>query len=557
MTFSLSKGSAIAWPLLNHSVYFAFIFYFLIASFPVAKGATVHQPALLHRVDSLINQHGYFAKARALLLPFIEADASEKAIDPDIYFRMTDIEIRSHNFKEAQYYLRRLANTEAYRTDPAFAYRVNSFKAYIYSYTGRHDQAIIIIEALIEDLKKRPQQSRRLSVAYNALGISMAELQMDKTEDCFLKSIAYGHQANTIVFASYNNLIDFYIETLNYKTASVYLDSLMSYSNESEQAIHIISAKTKQAYLFSKIGLGREAKNLMYEYWQLRKQYEVDYQISDMIFDSYVYHANGDLDSALFYAEPVLEYALQKKEMGLAEDCMHQLTKLYNETGQLERAIDIYQRLTVMQTTHNKINQIENISVHETPAQDQIELDSRLTFLQGWVCALLLCGGLATFFWYEGWLSMATKESPPPQEDLYLQLDIKNELLIKSKLARQQSIDFLTLLKTDIRQLCHDRNKLQKNINALIHRINDSIHFQSKWEEITLHFSERYPSFLPQLKAKYPKLTDTELRHCMFLKLHLTIDEIAQILNIETTSVSSARYRLKKKVDIERMMEWT
>ena len=41
----------------------------------------------------------------------------------------------------------------------------------------------------------------------------------------------------------------------------------------------------------------------------------------------------------------------------------------------------------------------------------------------------------------------------------------------------------------------------------------------------------------------------------MFLKLNLTIEEVARILNIESTSVSSARYRLKKKVDIDQLME--
>lgn len=37
----------------------------------------------------------------------------------------------------------------------------------------------------------------------------------------------------------------------------------------------------------------------------------------------------------------------------------------------------------------------------------------------------------------------------------------------------------------------------------------------------------------------------------MFLKLNPTIEEVAEILNIEIAIVRSARYRLKKKINFE------
>jgi DNA-binding CsgD family transcriptional regulator len=47
------------------------------------------------------------------------------------------------------------------------------------------------------------------------------------------------------------------------------------------------------------------------------------------------------------------------------------------------------------------------------------------------------------------------------------------------------------------------------------------------------------------------ELSPTELRLCTLIKLNLNIKETASVLNIEPTSVKTARHRLRKKLKLD------
>lgn len=70
-------------------------------------------------------------------------------------------------------------------------------------------------------------------------------------------------------------------------------------------------------------------------------------------------------------------------------------------------------------------------------------------------------------------------------------------------------------------------------------------------ENLKKHFNEVNSGFVDRLISKYPLLTDIELRHCIFIKLHMQTKEIANILHIDPRSVQAARYRIKKKMDLD------
>ncbi len=102
-------------------------------------------------------------------------------------------------------------------------------------------------------------------------------------------------------------------------------------------------------------------------------------------------------------------------------------------------------------------------------------------------------------------------------------------------------------IKADLKFINSGSNKAIQNI---IKQIDFIINNKDEWEELKLHFDAVYDGFYDSLISKYPALTETELRHCMFIKLHMQTKEIARILNIDPRSVQTARYRIKKKLDL-------
>jgi len=102
-------------------------------------------------------------------------------------------------------------------------------------------------------------------------------------------------------------------------------------------------------------------------------------------------------------------------------------------------------------------------------------------------------------------------------------------------------------VKADLNFLKTDNNKA---LNNTIKQIDFIIDNNDEWEQLKLHFDTVFSGFYDKLLAKSPTLTETELRHCMFIKLHIQTKEIARILNVDPRSVQTARYRIKKKLHL-------
>ena len=81
--------------------------------------------------------------------------------------------------------------------------------------------------------------------------------------------------------------------------------------------------------------------------------------------------------------------------------------------------------------------------------------------------------------------------------------------------------------------------------------VNDIEKNNSNWEQFVSHFDEVNNDFLKKLKLKFPKLSKTDLKVCAYLQLNLSSKEIAQLMNISVRGVEIARYRLRKKLNLE------
>ncbi|MCF8365249.1 MAG: tetratricopeptide repeat protein [Bacteroidales bacterium] len=90
-----------------------------------------------------------------------------------------------------------------------------------------------------------------------------------------------------------------------------------------------------------------------------------------------------------------------------------------------------------------------------------------------------------------------------------------------------------------------------KNLKKLIHEVDQNTDLDEQWEQFKLHFESVHKGFFERLLKNFPKLTPNELKLCAYLRMNLSTKEIAQMLNISTESVTTKRYRLRKKLDLE------
>lgn len=71
------------------------------------------------------------------------------------------------------------------------------------------------------------------------------------------------------------------------------------------------------------------------------------------------------------------------------------------------------------------------------------------------------------------------------------------------------------------------------------------------WERYQQLFEKVYPQFFVKLKTTYPDLTEGDTRLLALCKLNLSAKDMANILGISPASVNTARYRLRKKFNLE------
>jgi DNA-binding CsgD family transcriptional regulator len=88
-------------------------------------------------------------------------------------------------------------------------------------------------------------------------------------------------------------------------------------------------------------------------------------------------------------------------------------------------------------------------------------------------------------------------------------------------------------------------NKLHKSI---VKEVNTD----KSWKDLEKHIKNVHFDFLKRLKEKYPTISPRELDLSTYLLMNMSTKEIAEIMNISGGGVELARYRLRKKLGLNK-----
>jgi len=72
------------------------------------------------------------------------------------------------------------------------------------------------------------------------------------------------------------------------------------------------------------------------------------------------------------------------------------------------------------------------------------------------------------------------------------------------------------------------------------------------WEEFEVRFQQVHTDFYSKLSKQFPDLSPNEIRLCAFFKLNMTSKEIAALTYQSLNSIKVARYRLRKKLELDK-----
>ena len=129
-----------------------------------------------------------------------------------------------------------------------------------------------------------------------------------------------------------------------------------------------------------------------------------------------------------------------------------------------------------------------------------------------------------------------------------LELQYKKRELISKKLHSLSNRDFLEELNQSLQKLSKKDDSLKKIIKNCQSHIESSL----TWSDFLNTYEQAEPEFIRSLRNLSDKLSATEIRCCTLIHLGLDNYEIARFMSVSKRSIEQHRYRIKKKLSLEK-----
>lgn len=138
-------------------------------------------------------------------------------------------------------------------------------------------------------------------------------------------------------------------------------------------------------------------------------------------------------------------------------------------------------------------------------------------------------------------------------ENLEKEVEAKQARLSASVLQSAHKNQFLESLKARILKIeAPGQEGKHPELRRLIRAIDSELNQEDYWEQFQQAFDQMHQEFVHELQRRHPHISDHDYRLCYFIRMGFSNAEIASILNITVNGVEQSKYRLKKKMDLDK-----
>ncbi|MBX2871769.1 MAG: tetratricopeptide repeat protein [Saprospiraceae bacterium] len=369
-----------------------------------------------------------------------------------------------------------------------------------------------------------------------------------------------------------------YRELAEPELASIYLDSCFQlHTADNKPLLHFL--QFEQAFILNTERKYEAALGLYHEILPWFAEFQPGYRVLLKTYMGDTYLGLNDMERAEQHYQEALQISSQYNSHKDFSPLIHQrLSDLYLERGNY---LEAYNRLKAEKTLDEayfdsrseKNRPLLEIQDAYRAEQDRItellqekrmtdlEHQNSLWFLQRiilLVCILFVILISVLYFNYVRTKHRTEKQMIKRERELEIQnvnelIEIKNKELAASTLKLIEKDEFLSNLKDKLAQQNGDLNA--KSVKQIVRSINSNS--SQNWEEFEARFITVNQDFYQRLEDKFPKLTQGDKRLCALIKLDFSSKDMAKLMGISVESVHTNRYRLRKKLDLERDINLT
>ncbi|PIB25782.1 tetratricopeptide repeat protein [Maribacter sp. 4G9] len=448
-------------------------------------------------------------------------------------------------------------------------------RAYHFYEQGDYVNAMIGFKAALNVLDTIPRDIFRQGDVYRNIA------KLNYQEKDFEDALSYLHKANDI----YEKVDDYLFQSYVWSDiGNVYL-ALKQYDNAIESYKKGLTICEDYGFKESRsLSLGNLAialrdqgklEEALNNFYKSTENTEHDESMANRIVHEYhvgyTHALLNNKDSALFYLNRAISWSDSLGQANELKNALEFRSKSYALWGMEKNALEDLLKMNVLKDSifnTRKSLQIEQLqTIYETEKkeaaialqQEEINtLNEKAKVDQ--LTKGLYAGGMFTFVTVSGLLFFGFRQrmkknriAREKQEAIYQQeIEHKQKELASQTLHLVQKNTFIQELMENLENIKNSPEKFKVEFRRIVMLLKKENASDKDWEVFKSYFADVHNDFDQKLKTIYPDISEKEIRLAAFLRMNLTTKEIAATLNVLPDSILKSKYRLKKKLGLEK-----
>ena len=465
---------------------------------------------LILQADILLQKHLYFKVNKSEQLTFlvkyiaIAEKTQNKKLLFNAYLKLTATSLQGDNVEKAKIYHKKAANYyKKWKNTNILYSNLNLLSARIYSVEEKQDSVIFYLQKTLKQLKQE-KRKRGFPQIYYLLG------------DAEQKKKNYTQSFNWL---SKSYKLSTKIDNKRFKEIS-YANLFSLLNKVSQQKNDSLFRKIVQ--IFNATSLRNATENIEIELENIKRTSSRQLLLNTL---NNVYDNLGDYKKALYYKQKWSNLTVERA---------------YNE----QLNVTNFMNLELAMSNLNK-------------EKKALEIENELSFTHKVILSLLIIIVfiLGLFFWYKQKLKTKTEKLSKMTAERNLLKETKEKIELE-KILTDKELELNAFIRDMIEKNSQIKILEEQLKNSKSNNIEDleTIKFSASknWSQFVFKFKQLHPNFLEKLKKLNTTISPTETKLSILVFLNLTSKEIADLLNISPSSVNQGKYRLKKKLNIDK-----
>ncbi len=458
--------------------------------------------------------------------------------------------------------------------------RYNHFsKGSFYAKNGLNTEAIKELNKALQETIKSDTLSVRIknqigNVYFIMKSFATAEEYFRKTLQ-ESKDLKYKKgEANSLA-----NIGSVYEKKSNYLKALEYQEKSLKVFLLTKDNHGVASVKLNIGSIYEDLNQFDKAYEYFFEAYQLLEN-ENSYQEVDVLNNlGDVFRKRGKVLEAIEFYNKGLVLAIKLDNSELLESAYKDLSKSFSEIENFEKAYayrvksEEYKEITLTKQKSNQLNILQTI--YESDRKEaEIKLlketnkvsESNQKLLLVTLLSSVLLLSIFLFFYLK---RQKSKQKLHEYKQRVLQAELDNKRMMEKSLKDDIQLKTASLSKYSLQ--LSEKNKMlsdvssnlkkitkrehldfKRNLQTLAKEIDFRLKQEDEWLDFNNLFSEIHPNFSKKIiEIATNKLSSSEIKLAMLLRLNISSKEIATILRVTPDSVRVARHRLRKKLPVQ------